>query len=43
LSAGDREELKVVFVQSQESNISQEQERKKKEESMDPQKILADL
>ncbi len=43
LSAGEREDLKTAFVQSQEKNISREQERKKKEESMNPQKILADL
>ena len=43
LSAGEREDLKTAFVQSQENNISREQERKKKEESMNPQKILADL
>lgn len=43
LSAGDREHLKAAFIQSQESRISREQERKKLEESMNPQKILADL
>lgn len=43
LSAGEREDLKTAFVQSQENNVTQELERKKKEESMNPQKILADL